>query len=109
MPYVSFPTIQNYSYQEEITPDDPGIVFTPIDGPDISRAGKTASKITYRRHWNAMPDADKVTLLSFYQNTIRGSSRICTWGSVNGRIISPPSFRRVSNTHWAVDVVFKEA
>jgi hypothetical protein len=109
MPNPAFPTIQSPSYQYELTPDDPGVIFSPQDGPDISWGRKTASKITYRYHWNAMPDADKVTLLNFYQNTVRGSSKICTWGSINGRIITPPRFRKVSATHWAVELDFKEA
>jgi hypothetical protein len=81
-----FPDIQKYSNQFEITPEEPGMSSEQENGSVVSRARFTRSRLTYSRHWNAMPGADWTTLLSFYQNTVKGCSSVCDWGTETGRI-----------------------
>jgi len=102
-----FPNIQKPSYQYEVTPEDPGISTQMENGSVISRARFTKSRLTYLYHWNGMPDADKVTLLDFYQNTVKGSSQICTMYDIDGRITSLKCSKSAPN-HWAVELTFQE-
>jgi hypothetical protein len=108
MAYPIFPDIQKPSYQYDISPEDPGIMTQMEDGSIVSRARFTRSRLTYLYHWNAMPDADKVTLLNFYQNTVKGVSQICTWNGIDGRISSLRLSKSTPN-HWAVELAFQEA
>jgi hypothetical protein len=108
MAYPVFPTIQKYSVNEDITPEDAGISTDYEDGSQSSRARFTRSRLTYARKWNAMPEADWQTLLNFYRNTARGCSQICTWNGVNGRLYELKG-QRIGAGKYAVSVVFKEA
>lgn len=106
MAYPIFPNIQKPSYQYEITPEDPSISTTMEDGSVVSRARFTKSRLIYSYHWNAMPDADKVILLDFYQNTVKGAAEICTMYGIDGRITSL-RFSKATPNHWAVEMTFE--
>lgn len=108
MAHPAFPNIQKPSYQYDLEPEDPGIVTQFEDGSQASAARFTRSRLSYSYHWNAMPDADKQTLFTFYRETVRGSARICTFNGTDGRIMSLKA-RPVSNSRWAVEMIFKEA
>lgn len=107
MAYPVFPTIQKPSWQYNLNPEDPAIIFTPEDGPDVSRARTTKMKISYLYHWNAMPQADFDVFFDFYQNTVKGSSLICTWNGVDGRIILSQKPVKSSPNHWAFEITFR--
>ena len=108
---IQFPSIQEYSFEEDITPEEPGIGHEPEDGMEITRPRFSRTRTTYNRHWNAMPEADFLTFKNFYDNTIRGKSLVFVWNGVRGRIAQPYIAKRVSvspNLYY-VSVVFREA
>jgi len=108
MAYSSFPDIQKPSYQYDITLEDPGLASDMDDGSVVSRARFTRTRSTYAYKWNAMSSADWATLLTFYKDTVKGCSQICTFNSVDGRIYDLKA-SAIGNSRFSVSMTFEEA
>lgn len=109
----AFPSIAAPSAMSGV-PEDPAISSKMEDGTVVSRAKFTRSRETITLKWNAMSSADFTTLLSWYKNTVKGSSDTFTYtqpATGTAYTMRCKSFKHdfVHPNRWSVTLEMEEA
>lgn len=74
----SWPSIQDPSISTPTTVKDNSLRSEVVNGMEITRAKHTRQFREWSLKWNAMPDTDLVTLLTFY-DTCSGGAASFSW------------------------------
>lgn len=109
---MAWPSIQNPSLTTQTKVKDNSLRSEFVNGQSVSRARYTRQLREWRLKWNAMPDTDLATLLTWF-DTCAGGSASFSWSDEFGnsytvRFAGDIQHYSVTGEHSAVDLTLEE-